>query len=237
MQLEPIELTLGFREATPELLDIAFQAVTLTGQVTELAGQLVDSPGQFARRPGFRRMLDAAPTITAEPGHWPTITPWQALRALPRRQTQTAEEAFFPEPEVDRTCMVTNPQVKDLGGSRSRPRTLSPANAYGDEEEHGDHEVADYRHDGLEQPDDNEQRICTKAGSQPVSEQGDFLVASVGSDESSVQRVPPEQGKKSAGDEQGQSVEGDRHSFGPIGGDVFREQPCRERKERDEEQQ
>ena len=43
--LELIKLTLGFREATPELVYVAFQAVALLVQLTEADGQPVDSPG------------------------------------------------------------------------------------------------------------------------------------------------------------------------------------------------
>ena len=41
IKLEPTELTLGFGEATPELLHVAFQAVALIGQLAELDGQPV----------------------------------------------------------------------------------------------------------------------------------------------------------------------------------------------------
>jgi hypothetical protein len=75
LELELIQLTLGFRDATPELLDVARQAVTLVVQLTEAGGQPVDSPGQFLRRSGFRHGLRDAPTIAAEPGHWPTLAP------------------------------------------------------------------------------------------------------------------------------------------------------------------
>jgi hypothetical protein len=43
--LELIKLTLGFREATPELVYVAFQAVALLVQLTEADGQPVDRPG------------------------------------------------------------------------------------------------------------------------------------------------------------------------------------------------
>jgi len=43
--LELIKLTLGFREATPELVYVAFQAVTLLVQLTEADGQPVANPG------------------------------------------------------------------------------------------------------------------------------------------------------------------------------------------------
>jgi hypothetical protein len=43
--LELIKLTLGFREATPELVYVACQAVALLVQLTEADGQPVDSPG------------------------------------------------------------------------------------------------------------------------------------------------------------------------------------------------
>ena len=43
--LELIKLALGFREATPELVYVAFQAVVLIGQLTEADRQPVDSPG------------------------------------------------------------------------------------------------------------------------------------------------------------------------------------------------
>lgn len=95
---------------------------------------------------------------------------------------------------------------------------LSPPDAHREEEEQGDCEVADYRCDWGEQSDDDEQHVCGKAGSQPVSEESDLIVSGVGPDESSVQCVPPEQGEKSVGDEQGQSVEGNRHPLGPIEG-------------------
>ena len=42
--LELIKLTLGFREATPELVYVAFQAVALLAQLTKADGQAVDSP-------------------------------------------------------------------------------------------------------------------------------------------------------------------------------------------------
>ncbi len=41
---ELIELTLGFREATPELVYVAFQAVALLVQRTKADGQAADSP-------------------------------------------------------------------------------------------------------------------------------------------------------------------------------------------------
>jgi len=43
--LELIKLTLGFGEATPELVHVAFQAVALLIQLTEADGKPVDSPG------------------------------------------------------------------------------------------------------------------------------------------------------------------------------------------------
>jgi hypothetical protein len=43
--LELIKLPLGFREATPELAYVAFQAVALLVQLTEADGQPVDGPG------------------------------------------------------------------------------------------------------------------------------------------------------------------------------------------------
>ncbi len=43
--LELIKLTLGFREATPELVYVAFQAVALLVQLTETDGQPVGNPG------------------------------------------------------------------------------------------------------------------------------------------------------------------------------------------------
>jgi hypothetical protein len=75
IELELIELTLGFRDATPELLYVAFQAVALVVQLTEADGQPVDSPGQFLRRSRFRRALGNALTTTAKPGHWLTLAP------------------------------------------------------------------------------------------------------------------------------------------------------------------
>ena len=42
---ELIKLTLGFREATPELAYLAFQAVALLVQLTEADGQFVDNTG------------------------------------------------------------------------------------------------------------------------------------------------------------------------------------------------
>ena len=42
--LELIKLTLGFGEATPELIDLAFQAVALLVQLTETDGRPVDNP-------------------------------------------------------------------------------------------------------------------------------------------------------------------------------------------------
>ena len=42
--LKLIKLTLGFREATPELVHVAFQAVALLVQLTEADGQPVDNP-------------------------------------------------------------------------------------------------------------------------------------------------------------------------------------------------
>jgi len=67
--LELIQRTLGFRDAAPELLYVAFQAVTLLVQLTEADGQPLDSPGQVRRRSGCRRALDDALTIAARPGH------------------------------------------------------------------------------------------------------------------------------------------------------------------------
>ena len=43
--LELIKLSLGFREATPELVYVAFQAVALLVQLTEANGQPVGNPG------------------------------------------------------------------------------------------------------------------------------------------------------------------------------------------------
>ena len=43
--LELIKLTFGFREATPELVYVAFQAVALLVQLTEADSQPVDNPG------------------------------------------------------------------------------------------------------------------------------------------------------------------------------------------------
>jgi hypothetical protein len=43
--LQLIKLTLGFSEATPELVYVAFQAVALLVQLTEADGQPVDRPG------------------------------------------------------------------------------------------------------------------------------------------------------------------------------------------------
>src|SRR5580704_9151186 len=88
--LELIKLTLGFREATPELVYVAFQAVALLVQLTEADGQPVDRPGQFPRRSGFRRAPDDTLTIAAKPGHWPTLAPYRPLTAPPRRRTQPA---------------------------------------------------------------------------------------------------------------------------------------------------
>ncbi len=64
--LEQIKLTLGFREATPEPVYVAFQAVALLVQLTEAGGQPVDNPGRFRQRSGFQRALV---TIAAKPGH------------------------------------------------------------------------------------------------------------------------------------------------------------------------
>ena len=63
--LELIKLTLGFREATPELIHLAFQAVALLVQLTETDGRPVDNP----RRSGFRRARDDTLTVAAKPGH------------------------------------------------------------------------------------------------------------------------------------------------------------------------
>ena len=43
--LELIKLTLGFREATSELVYVGFQAVPLLVQFTEADGQPIDNPG------------------------------------------------------------------------------------------------------------------------------------------------------------------------------------------------
>lgn len=66
-------------------------------------------------------------------------------------------------------------------------------------------------------------------GGQAVSQEGDLFVFGARSDESSVQRVPPKKGQEGAGDEQGQPVESHRYLLGPVGGDVLRQQPGRER--------
>src|SRR5204862_3529389 len=81
--LELIELTLGFRDATPELLDVGFQTVALTGQLTEGAGQRLDGAGQFRRQSGLRRAL----TLADKPGHWPTLTSGRPVDRLPRRRS------------------------------------------------------------------------------------------------------------------------------------------------------
>ena len=66
-ELELIELILGFGEATPELVHVTCQAVTLLVELAKVAGQPFDSPGQVARRSGFRRALSDALTIAAKP--------------------------------------------------------------------------------------------------------------------------------------------------------------------------
>src|SRR5689334_9670380 len=83
MELELIELTLGFRDATPELLDVAFQTVPLIGQFTEGDGQRFDGPGRFRRQSGLRRAL----TLADKPGHWPTLTSGPTVDRLPRRRS------------------------------------------------------------------------------------------------------------------------------------------------------
>jgi hypothetical protein len=78
-ELELIELILGFGEATPELVHVTCQAVTLLVELAKVAGQPFDSPGQAAQQSGFRRALGDALTIAAKPGHWPTLAPGRPL--------------------------------------------------------------------------------------------------------------------------------------------------------------
>jgi hypothetical protein len=70
-----------------------------------------------------------------------------------------------------------------------------------------------------------------------MSEEGDLFVSGVRSDEPGMQCIPPKNGEKYTGDEQDQSVEGNRYPLNLTGGDVFRQHPGGEGKERDEEQQ
>ena len=90
LDLELIQLVLGFRDTTPELLYVTFQAVTLVDQLTEPDGQPVDSPGRYLRRSGCRCVRGDALTIAAKPGHCPTLAPWRLIDRMPRRQTQPA---------------------------------------------------------------------------------------------------------------------------------------------------
>jgi hypothetical protein len=67
--LELIELSLGFRDATPEALYVVFQAVAFIIQFTKAGGQPVDSPRPFPQRSGYRRALPDVLAIAAETGH------------------------------------------------------------------------------------------------------------------------------------------------------------------------
>src|SRR5690349_623900 len=123
-ELELIELILGFGEATPELVHLTDQAVTLLVEVAKVAGQPFDGPGQVALWSGFRRTLRNALIIAAKPGHWPTLAPcrpWDRL-AAPRRGTQPEEGVFptFTGSCTGSTCSGTSPRSSCRSGAPSR---------------------------------------------------------------------------------------------------------------------
>ena len=94
-ELELIEFILGFGEATPELVHVTCQAVTLLVELAKVAGQPFDSPGHVALWSGFRRALGDALILAAKPGHWPTLAPYRPLDH-PASLTDSAAEGAFP---------------------------------------------------------------------------------------------------------------------------------------------